>query len=99
MTEATELSYTLYTLRTISSNIIHHPKGRSELRDAVICTPMCEIGFYRVISVSKDGKEVVLQRYSPRRADDRGVTDAQEYIYGRWYAKYGEKMEYYDFSF
>ena len=81
-------------------------------------------------SVSKDGKEVVLQRYSPRRADDRGMTDAQEYIYdtliesyltlrfryGRWYAKYGgddgekpvydrihvifgEKMEYYDFSF
>ena len=85
---------------------------------------------YEVISVSKDGKEVVLQRYSPRRADDRGMTDAQEYIYdtliesyltlrfryGRWYAKYGgddgekpvydrihvifgEKMEYYDFSF
>lgn len=83
-----------------------------------------------MISVSKDGKEVVLQRYSPRRADDRGMTDAQEYIYdtliesyltlrfryGRWYAKYGgddgekpvydrihvifgEKMEYYDFSF
>ena len=85
---------------------------------------------YEVISVSKDCKEVVLQRYSPRRADDRGMTDAQEYIYdtliesyltlrfryGRWYAKYGgddgekpvydrihvifgEKMEYYDFSF
>ena len=60
---------------------------------------------YEVISVSKDGKEVVLQRYSPRRADDRGMTDAQEYIYdtliesyltlrfryGRWYAKYGKK--------
>ena len=85
---------------------------------------------YEVISVSKDGKEVVLQRYSPRRADDRGMTDAQEYIYdtliesyltlrfryGRWYEKYegeegekpfyckahvifGEKMEYYDYSF
>ena len=85
---------------------------------------------YEVVNVSKDGKEVVLQRYSPRRADDRGMTDAQEYIYdtliesyltlrfryGRWYAKYGgddgekpvydrihvifgEKMEYYDFSF
>ena len=85
---------------------------------------------YEVISVSNDGKEVVLQRYSPRRADDRGMTDAQEYIYdtliesyltlrfryGRWYEKYegeegekpfycrahvifGEKMEYYDYSF
>ena len=28
-------------LRSISSNIIHHPEGRSELRDAL----MCEIGF------------------------------------------------------
>ena len=28
-------------LRNISSNIIHHPKGRSELRDAI----PCEIGF------------------------------------------------------
>ena len=26
-----------YTLRTISSNIIHHPEGRSELRDAIPC--------------------------------------------------------------
>ena len=32
---------TLCTLRTISSNIIHHPEGRSELRDAF----PCEIGF------------------------------------------------------
>ena len=28
---------TLYKLRTRSSNIIHHPKGRSELRDAFMC--------------------------------------------------------------
>ena len=28
-------------LRTISSNIIHHPEGRSELRDAF----PCELGF------------------------------------------------------
>ena len=85
---------------------------------------------YEVISVSKDGKEVVLQRYSPRRADDRGMTDAQEYIYdtliesyltlrlryGKWYVKhesnngekptydrihviFGERTEYYDYSF
>ena len=32
-------------LRTILSNIIHHPEGRSELRDALICTPTCEIVF------------------------------------------------------
>ena len=30
-------------LRNISSNIIHHPRGRSELRDALTC----EIGFLR----------------------------------------------------
>ena len=36
-TEATELSYTLYTLRTISSNIILHPWMNSELRDAFPC--------------------------------------------------------------
>ena len=28
---------TLYTLRSRSSNIIHHPVGRSELRDALTC--------------------------------------------------------------
>ena len=85
---------------------------------------------YEVISVSKDGKEVVLQRYSPRRIDDRGMTDAQDYIYdtliesyltlrlryGKWYVKhesnngekptydkvhviFGERTEYYDYSF
>ena len=26
-----------YTLRSRSSNIIHHPTGRSELRDALTC--------------------------------------------------------------
>lgn len=30
-----------YKLRNISSNIIHHPGGRSELRVALIC----ELGF------------------------------------------------------
>ena len=83
-----------------------------------------------VVNVSKDGKEVVLQRYSPRRVDDRGMTDAQDYIYdtliesyltlrlryGKWYVKhegntdekptydkvnviFGERSEYYDYSF
>ena len=33
-------------LRNISSNIIHHLEGRSELRDALTC----EIGFLRVMS-------------------------------------------------
>ena len=28
---------TLYTLRSRSSNIILHPEGRSELRDALTC--------------------------------------------------------------
>ena len=32
-------------LRTISSNIIHHPEGRSELRDALTC----ELGFLSYI--------------------------------------------------
>ena len=32
---------TLYKLRTISSNIIHHLEGRSELRGAF----PCELGF------------------------------------------------------
>ena len=85
---------------------------------------------YEVVNVSKDGKEVVLQRYSPRRVDDRGMTDAQDYIYdtliesyltlrlryGKWYIKhdgsngekptydkihviFGERTEYYDYSF
>ena len=31
-----EAQNTLYKLRIISSNIIHHPEGRSELRDAVM---------------------------------------------------------------
>ena len=36
-----EVQNTLYKLRIISSNIIHHPERRSELRDAF----MCESGF------------------------------------------------------
>ena len=37
-----------YKLRTISSNIIHHPEGRSELRDALTC----ELEFLSYIDIS-----------------------------------------------
>ena len=37
-----------YKLRSRSSNIIHHPERRSELRDAITC----ELGFLSYIDIS-----------------------------------------------
>ena len=121
-------------LNTETSSLVNHIMSsnstRPEVGKGATILRWTDRQAYEVVNVSKDGKEVVLQRYSPRRADDRGMTDAQEYIYdtliesyltlrfryGRWYEKYegeegekpvycrahvifGEKMEYYDFSF
>lgn len=36
---------------------------------------------YEVISVSKDFKDVVIQRYAPRRLDSYGMSDDQSYEY------------------
>ena len=128
------MRHTAMKLNTETSSLVNHIMSsngtRPEVGKGATILRWTDRQAYEVINVSKDGKEVVLQRYSPRRADDRGMTDAQEYIYdtliesyltlrfryGRWYAKYGgddgekpvydrihvifgEKMEYYDFSF
>lgn len=128
------MRHTAMKLNTETSSLVNHIMSsnstRPEVGKGATILRWTDRQAYEVVNVSKDGKEVVLQRYSPRRADDRGMTDAQEYIYdtliesyltlrfryGRWYAKYGgddgekpvydrihvifgEKMEYYDFSF
>jgi len=36
---------------------------------------------YEVIEVSKDYKDVVIQRYAPKRLDDYGMSDCQSYEY------------------
>ena len=128
------MRHTAMKLNSETSSLVNHIMSsngtRPEVGKGATILRWTDRQAYEVVNVSKDGKEVVLQRYSPRRADDRGMTDAQEYIYdtliesyltlrfryGRWYAKYGgddgekpvydrihvifgEKMEYYDFSF
>lgn len=128
------MRHTAMKLNAETSSLVNHIMSNNSTRPEVgkgaTILRWTDRQAYEVVNVSKDGKEVVLQRYSPRRADDRGMTDAQEYIYdtliesyltlrfryGRWYAKYGgddgekpvydrihvifgEKMEYYDFSF
>lgn len=36
---------------------------------------------YEVMSVSKDGKRIVMQRYLPERIDSNGMSDSQEWKY------------------
>ena len=128
------MRHTAMKLNTETSSLVNHIMSsngtRPEVGKGATILRWTDRQAYEVVNVSKDGKEVLLQRYSPRRIDDRGMTDAQDYIYdtliesyltlrlryGKWYVKhdgnngerptydkihviFGERVEYYDYSF
>ena len=128
------MRHTAMKLNTETSSLVNHIMSSNsrqpKVGEGATILRWTDRQAYEVVNVSKDGKEVILQRYSPRRVDDRGMTDAQDYIYdtliesyltlrlrySKWYVKhegnngekptydkinviFGERSEYYDYSF